>query len=109
MRTNQIVVSMAVAAFALLGLAGTASAASGGAYASDNISIYELPRARANEIVGMLQAGEQVAIDRCTPSQKWCRVFHDGRTGWVPGSYLIGAATKNNETPLPSLTSPGFH
>jgi hypothetical protein len=27
-------------------------------------------------------------------------------TGWVPASYLIGAAAKNNATPLQSLTTP---
>jgi hypothetical protein len=112
MKTRRLFVSLAVCALGLLPLTGAASAgdwhAGGGVYASDNISIFELPRNQANEIVGMLRAGEEVRIDRCTPSQNWCRVFHDGPTGWVPGSYLIGAAAKNNETPQRSLASPPF-
>lgn len=56
----------------------------------------------------MLQAGETVTIDRCSASGLWCRVFHDGPTGWVPASYLIGAAAKIDATPLRSLTTPAF-
>lgn len=109
MKAIQLVASMSLAAFGLLGMMGGASAASGGAYASDNISIFMDPRNQSNEIIGLLQAGEQVTIDRCTASGKWCRIFHDGPTGWVLASYLVGAAAKNNETPLSSLTGSPFH
>jgi len=79
---------------------------SGGAYASNKISIFQLPRYRANEIVGMLLPGEQVVVQRCTANGEWCRVLSHEPTGWVPASYLIGAAAKNNATPLQSLTTP---
>jgi uncharacterized protein YraI len=83
-----------------------AMAQSTSAYASDKISIFERPLYRANEIVGMLLPGEVVTIQRCTADGKWCRVLSREPTGWVPASYLIGAAAKINATPLQSLTSP---
>jgi uncharacterized protein YraI len=85
---------------------GAASAA--GTYASNRISMFELPRYETNEIVGILQAGEPVTIDRCTASGRWCRVFAERYTGWVPADYLIGAAAKADATPLRSLTVPPF-
>lgn len=84
------------------------AAAAAEAYASNRISVFELPRYEANEIVGMLRAGEAVTIDRCTASGLWCRVFAAGGTGWVPADYLIGAAAKAGATPLRSLTDPPF-
>jgi uncharacterized protein YraI len=98
---------LTLAAFGVLAL-GTvpAMAQSTGAYASDKISIFEGPHYRANEIVGMLLPGEAVTIQRCTPDGQWCRVFSHEPTGWVPASYLIGAAAKANATPLQSLTTP---
>ncbi len=106
MKLTHLATALAFGAISLLPLTGAAMAA--GAYASDKISIFSLPRNRANEIVGMLQAGETVTIDRCTTTGSWCRVFHDGPTGWVPASYLIGAAAKIDATPLRSLASPPF-
>lgn len=96
-----------VAAFGAIALSALPSMAqSTGAYASNKISIFQLPRYRANEIVGMLLPGEQVVVQRCTANGKWCRVLSRQPTGWVPASYLIGAAAKNNATPLQSLTTP---
>ena len=96
-----------LAAFGILALGAVpAMAQSTGAYASDKISIFEGPHYRANQIVGMLLPGEPVTIQRCTADGKWCRVFSHEPTGWVPASYLIGSAAKNNATPLQSLTTP---
>jgi len=106
MKTTRLAATLAFGALSLLPLTGAAMAAS--AYASDKISIFAEPRNRANEIVGMLQAGETVTIDRCTASGNWCRVFHNGPTGWVPASYLLGAAAKIDATPLRSLADPSF-
>ena len=89
---------------AAIALPGAASAAT--AYASDKISVFSGPHVAYNEIIGLLQPGETVSIDRCTASGEWCRVFAAQVTGWVPASYLIGAAAKNDATPLQSLTSP---
>jgi hypothetical protein len=98
---------LTLAAFGMLAL-GTvpAMAQSTGAYASDKISIFEGPHYRANEIVGMLLPGETVTIQRCTADGQWCRIFSREPTGWVPASYLIGAAAKAHTTPLQSLTTP---
>ncbi len=101
-------------ALALAALPGMASANSYGsgapnsdhAQASDKISIFQGPHYRANEIVGMLQPGEVVTIDRCNAQGTWCRVFSNEPTGWVPASYLIGSKAKADATPLQSLTSP---
>src|SRR6185437_1569155 len=71
MKTTRLAATLAFGALSLLPLTGAAMAAS--AYASDKISIFAEPRNRANEIVGMLQAGETVTIDRCTASGNWCR------------------------------------
>ena len=95
--------------FAIAGLGALALAATAGgsfansARASDPISIYEGPNT-FNRILGRLEAGEEVTIDRCTAGGNWCRVFHNGPTGWVPASYLIGAAAKADATPGTSLT-----
>jgi uncharacterized protein YraI len=97
---------MIFGAVALAMAPGAASAA--GAYASNRISMFELPRNQTNEIVGILQAGESVTIDRCTASGRWCRVFGQHYTGWVPADYIIGAAAKADATPLRSLTVPPF-
>jgi uncharacterized protein YraI len=96
-----------VVAFGALALSAAPSMAqSTGAYASNKISIFQLPRYRANEIVGMLLPGEPVKVQRCTANGKWCRVLSDQPTGWVPASYLVGSPAKNNATPLQSLTTP---
>ena len=106
MKLHSLLASLVLGGLALVPLTGPALAT--GAYASNKISVFEQPRSRSNEIVGLLWAGEPVTIDRCTASGRWCRVFHDGPTGWVPASYLIGAAAKTEATPLPSLTDPPF-
>ena len=99
--------------FAIAGLGALALAATAGssfansARASDAISIFDGPDSFTN-VIGRLEAGEQVTIDRCTASGIWCRVFHDGPTGWVPASYLIGAAAKADATPGTSLTDAPF-
>jgi uncharacterized protein YraI len=103
---RHLATAMICAALALALAPGAASAA--GAYASNRISMFELPRYETNEIVGILQAGEPVTIDRCTASGRWCRVFAERYTGWVPADYLIGAAAKADATPLRSLTVPPF-
>jgi uncharacterized protein YraI len=97
----------AVAAFGALAFSTVPSMAQAtGAYASDKISIFQLPRYSTNEIVGLLYPGEQVTVQRCTADGKWCRVLSQEPTGWVPASYLVGSPAKNNATPLQSLTTP---
>jgi Bacterial SH3 domain len=104
----------AFGALALLGLAGQANASSYGSGAqnadqarvSEKISIWEMPRNRANEIIGLLQAGEIVTIQRCTVDGNWCRVISDQPIGWVPASYLVGSPAKADATPLRTLTIP---
>ena len=98
-----------VLAFGTVALAAaTLPTAAATAVVSEKISIYQLPRNRVDEIVGLLRPGEEVAIDRCTESGQWCRVFSSEATGWVPASYLIGAAAKLQATPPRSLTDPQF-
>ncbi len=89
----------------LVGAAGLPGAAfAGAAYTSDKISVVEQPRNQANEIVGLLPAGVAVDIDRCNVEGDWCRVKDDNVIGWVPASYLIGAAAKADASPLSTLT-----
>jgi uncharacterized protein YraI len=88
--------------------AATVPAAAASAVVSENISVYQLPRHRVDEVVGLLRAGEEVTIDRCTASGRWCRVFSGEPTGWVLASYLVGATAKIQATPPRSLTDPQF-
>jgi uncharacterized protein YraI len=98
----------AIAGLGILALGATAGPGfAATARASDPISIFEGPHTDAH-VLGRLEAGEEVTIDRCTTTGNWCRVFHDGPTGWVPASYLIGAAAKADATPGRSLTDPPF-
>ena len=99
----------AATALALLGLAGAAApAAAATAYASDKIPIFGVPADDYARILGLLQAGEVVKLDRCTADGTWCRVIHNGPTGWVLASYLVGAAAKIDATPGRSLTAQPF-
>ncbi|HVX80307.1 MAG: SH3 domain-containing protein [Devosia sp.] len=78
------------------------------ARASDKITIFAVPTDDYSRVVGLLQAGEVVTIDTCNAQGTWCRVFHDGPTGWVLASFLIGAQAKIEATPGRSLTAPWF-
>jgi hypothetical protein len=110
---KRLLLAAASATFALT-LAGSANASSYGSGApnsdqarvSEKISVWEQPRNRANEIIGLLQADQIVTIQRCTVDGEWCRVLSDQPTGWVPGSYLVGSPAKADATPLESLTAP---
>lgn len=93
--------ALLVAAIVLPGAAFAATA-----YTSDRISVFGQPRFARNDIVGLLPAGIDVDIQRCTASGDWCRVSAGGLIGWIPASYIIGAAAKADATPLQSLTSP---
>jgi uncharacterized protein YraI len=104
MRIRRLAFAAFAATLAAAGAAGPALAAS--AYASGKITIFAEPNGNYAEILGMLQAGEVVTIDRCNFQGTWCRVFHAGPTGWVPASYLVGAQAKIEATPNRSLTSP---
>lgn len=101
MHLHRIFAIAGLAALALAPTAGQCLAAT--AHASDRISIFAGP-STDEHVIGRLEAGEEVSIDRCTPFGYWCRIFHDGPTGWVPGSYLIGAAAKTDATPGRSIT-----
>ncbi len=111
---KRLALAATFSALALTTLSGAANASSWGSGASnadqarvsEKISIWEMPRNRANEIIGLLQAGEIVTIQRCTVDGNWCRVLSDQPTGWVPGSYLVGSPAKADVTPLESLTTP---
>lgn len=103
MTSSRLLAALVLGATALAGFAAPASAAT--ATASDKISIYELPNYQGR-ILGLLQAGEEVSLDRCNAQGTWCRVFHDGPTGWVLASYLVGAKAKIDATPGRSLTAP---
>jgi uncharacterized protein YraI len=111
---QRLALAATFSALALTALAGSANASSFGSGASnadqarvsEKISIWAMPGNRANEIIGLLQAGEVVTLQRCTVDGKWCRVLSDQPTGWVPGSYLVGSPAKADVTPLESLTAP---
>ena len=105
MKLRQIFAIAGLAALALAPATGNSVAAT--AHASDRISIFAGPNTD-DRVIGRLEAGEEVTIDSCTPTGHWCRIFHDGPTGWVPGSYLIGAAAKADATNARSLTDPTF-
>ncbi|MEO8882752.1 MAG: SH3 domain-containing protein [Devosia sp.] len=103
MTTSRLLLTL-IAGVAALGLsAGGAYAAS--ARASDPIPIYDSPGGSRLPI-GRLVRGEVVQLDRCTPRGVWCRVIHNGPTGWVLASYLIGSAAKMEATPGRSLVNP---
>ena len=105
MTASRLLVALAFGALSATALAAPAAAAT--ARASDPIPIYTLPN-DDSRVVGVLQAGEVVTLDRCEASGIWCRVFHDGPTGWVLASFLIGAQAKIDATPGRSLTDPPF-
>ena len=66
------------------------------------VSIYAGP-SDFTQILGKLNAGDVVKLDFCLPNGTWCRVLHDGPTGWVLASFLIGAQAKIDATPGRSL------
>jgi len=105
MTPSRLLAVLALAAVSLAGIAAPAVAAT--AHASDRIPIYTLPN-DDSRLLGVLQAGEEVTLDRCNAQGTWCRVFHDGPTGWVLASFLIGAQAKIDATPGRSLTDPPF-
>jgi len=75
------------------------------ARASDPVIIYATPH-DTGTILGVLKANEEVNLDRCTADGSWCRVLHEGPTGWVLASFLVGAAAKVEATSGRSLTDP---
>jgi uncharacterized protein YraI len=83
---------------ALAGIAlGALPASAATAQAIDPITIFSSPHTYG-QVLGKLGAGEEVTLDRCTADGTWCRVLHNGPTGWVPASYIIGASAKNDAT-----------
>jgi len=106
MHALRLIVALAFGTLALATASLPASAAT--AVASEATSMYQLPRNRIDEVVGLLRPGQEVTIDRCTASGRWCRVFSNDSTGWVLASYLLGAAAKIEATPPRSLTDPQF-
>jgi uncharacterized protein YraI len=105
MISSRLLPALALSALAVAGFAAPASAGDDVATATNKISIYELPDYQGR-ILGLLQAGEEVRLDRCNAQGTWCRVFHDGPTGWVLASFLIGARAKIDATPGRSITAP---
>jgi uncharacterized protein YraI len=97
---------LAIGMLSLAGAPGAASAAT--ATITQKISVQQLPRNRIDEVLGLIPAGEEVTIDRCTTSGNWCRIFWSGPTGWVLASYIVGAAAKIEATPQQSLTNSEF-
>jgi len=102
MTTSRLVLGLLLAGLAMGFGAGAAQAAT--ARASDTIPIYDNPGDHLP--IGRLVRGEVVRLDRCTPRGVWCRVIHNGPTGWVLASYLIGSAAKMEATPGRSLINP---
>jgi len=41
------------------------------------------------EIVGVIPAAQSVTVDGCLAESNWCRVGHDGISGWASGDYLV--------------------
>lgn len=97
-----------VTAFALttILLALPAAAASRGtAHASSNIPVRAGP-GTGYEIIGTLEKGVDVRLQRCTRDSGWCLFLSkSGKpAGWVRGSYLIGSGAKLEVTPHKFLT-----
>ena len=93
----------ALVAATLCALTGGASAAT--ARASGAPIIYAGP-GNGYAPIGRLAPNEVVRLAECTPSGRWCRVLHNGPSGWVLGSYLIGSAAKVEATPYRPLVDP---
>jgi len=106
MTIPRILAAFTLGALSVLGAIGAAEAAT--ARASDDITIFAVPRGDYSRVLGVLRAGEVVQLDTCDATGQWCRVIHDGPTGWVPASYLIGSQAKLDATPGGgrSLTAP---
>ena len=103
MQTRRLLASIALSLAALAPLSQPALAAT--ARASDPVEIYSAPH-NTSTLLGVLKANEVVNLDRCTADGIWCRVLHDGPTGWVLASFLVGAAAKIEATSGRSITDP---
>lgn len=59
-----------------------------------------------SDIIGTLPDGASVELSRCTREARWCRIRSEQfPSGWVRGSYLVGAAAKARATP-PEFVDP---
>ena len=101
MHTRRFLASAALSLAVLAPLGQPALAAT--ARASDPVQIYSAPH-NTSTLLGVLTANEVVRLDRCTSDGIWCRVLHDGPTGWVLASFLIGAEAKIEATSGRSIT-----
>ena len=93
------------AAAAVAALATVPAIAAPTARASAVLTLYAGPGSWYQPI-GKLAKNEVVSIAECTRHSYWCRVVHNGPTGWVLGSYLIGSAAKIDATPYEPLVDP---
>jgi uncharacterized protein YraI len=79
---------VSAAAGALLAMTGAALAQSAVVVTTDlNVRAGPGPQ---HQVVGVLGAGQSVALDGCLQASKWCVVAFDGGQGWVYSDYLTG-------------------
>jgi uncharacterized protein YraI len=77
---------VSAAAGALLAMSGAAFAQSA-VVATTDLNVRAGPGPQ-NEVVGVIGAGQSVALDGCLESSKWCVVAFEGGQGWVYSDYL---------------------
>ena len=41
------------------------------------------------DVIGVIAAGDSVAVDGCLDSSAWCQVSYDGVNGWSSSDYLV--------------------
>lgn len=89
-----------------LSFATPAFAAAGTARTSGALTVYAYPGERVASTPGAaidrLDKREEVYVDQCTRRANWCRIsqLDGGPSGWVRGSYLVGAGAKSAVTPF---------
>jgi len=76
-----------------LGAALAVTLLSSGAYAQSTASAWTDLNLRAGpgpqfEIIGVIPANGEVAVEGCLEVASWCKVTHDGMDGWASGDYL---------------------
>ncbi|MGJ8528998.1 SH3 domain-containing protein [Maritalea sp.] len=85
-----------IAALATMGIVITASSAF--AFAAKSTAALNIRSGPGTgyDVVDALYKGEEVNVQKCTNSKKWCYIVHSGPDGWVSGKYL---AQKGNHKP----------
>ena len=91
------------ATFATIGLALSVSGAFAFAAKSSTALNIRSGPGTGYDIVDALYKGEQVNVNKCTSSKKWCYITHSGPDGWVAAKFLkkIGGSK-----PKPTVSDP---